>query len=126
MSKIETLLEDIYALKSHGIPADQVDMHDELFEEFGQTMADALKQSVTQRDPNKIGIWFSNLGDPTCKAWYRMKKYPRPPLEPWVTLKFFFGDWLEKQYPVPSSLRQKASLLLPQGQGRALSTYDID
>lgn len=95
MSSIDTLLADIYSLKSNGIPADQVDMYDELFEEFGQTMAASLKQSVTQRDPDKIGIWFSNLGDPTCKAWYRMKKYPKPPLEPWVTLKFFFGDMAE-------------------------------
>lgn len=95
MTKIETLVPDIYQLIQNGVEQEEEE-HD--YKGFGRQSSDVLERGLQPRDGQRAArVWFSNAGHPCHrKLWYKIHTPNRAePLLPHTRIKFLYGDLLE-------------------------------
>lgn len=96
MKKIDTLVDDIYALISKGMTTEEIEANEKAFTDFSNHLVDTVKKSLSiERRKKQREMFFSMLGYPLRKAWYYLKGYPEEALLPHTRIKFFFGDMVE-------------------------------
>ena len=95
MKKLETLIEDIQVVLKDG--TDNLELLDEVAEEFGRNMTDLLKRRFGIRD-DKDTLRMSNIGQPCDrKLWLLVNQgEEKEELTPSTVLKFFYGDLIEE------------------------------
>lgn len=93
MKTIDTLIDDIYDLLKNG--SDTID--DEVFEEFGKSMASLLKNRLST-EAHKPALRMSNIGSPCSrKLWFEINQpETREEMDGATYFKFLFGDVIEE------------------------------
>ena len=94
MSKIDTLVEDIYRVVSEGI-----DVTEDQAIKFGKTLGDLISQRLRDRKAGlerKFTLRMSNIGKGARQLWYDKNFGKEEQLEPNTLIKFMFGDIIEQ------------------------------
>lgn len=98
MKKLDTLVEDIYDKLSILGDGESLDVSEEVLDEFGNSMKEALRHwaNPTPRDTETLRM--SNIGKPLRQLWYDMKSESEEtqPLEPHLFIRFLYGHILEE------------------------------
>lgn len=90
--KLNSLRDDIYKVLSDGVKIDDATLEASL-KQLGELLKDRL--SPEAREP-KGSLRFSNFAQPDRKLWLTVNSPEKAePLEPWVYLKFMYGDVVE-------------------------------
>lgn len=94
MKQIETLVDDIYKLLGDGLPED---FPEEKVNEFGLSLARLLVSRMDGDKNRQPGLRMSNIGKPCERQLYYSINHSdkQEKLQPWVRIKFLFGDILE-------------------------------
>ena len=98
MKKLDTLVEDIYEKLSVLGEGEALDVSEEVLDEFGNSMKEALRHWATPRPRDKETLRMSNIGKPLRQLWYDMKSESEDtqPLEPHLFIRFLYGHILEE------------------------------
>ena len=98
MKKLDTLVEDIYDKLSVLGDGESLDVSEEVLDEFGNSMKEALRHwaNPTPRDTETLRM--SNIGKPLRQLWYDLKSdgEETQPLEPHLFIRFLYGHILEE------------------------------
>jgi len=98
MKKLDTLVEDIYDKLSILGDGESLDVSEEVLDEFGNSMKEALRHwaNPTPRDTETLRM--SNIGKPLRQLWYDLKSEGEEtqPLEPHLFIRFLYGHILEE------------------------------
>ena len=98
MKKLDTLVEDIYDKLSVLGDGESLDVSEEVLDEFGNSMKEALRHwaNPTPRDTETLRM--SNIGKPLRQLWYDLKSEGEEtqPLEPHLFIRFLYGHILEE------------------------------
>ena len=98
MKKLDTLVEDIYDNLSVLGDGESLDVSEEVLDEFGNSMKEALRHwaNPTPRDTETLRM--SNIGKPLRQLWYDLKSEGEEtqPLEPHLFIRFLYGHILEE------------------------------
>jgi len=98
MKKLDTLVEDIYDKLSVLGDGESLDVNEEVLDEFGNSMKEALRHwaNPTPRDTETLRM--SNIGKPLRQLWYDLKSEGEEtqPLEPHLFIRFLYGHILEE------------------------------
>ena len=93
MKKLDTLVEDIYDKLSVLGDGESLDVSEEVLDEFGNSMKEALRHwaNPTPRDTETLRM--SNIGKPLRQLWYDLKSEGEEtqPLEPHLFIRFLYG-----------------------------------
>ena len=96
--KLDTLVEDIYDKLSVLGEGKALDVSEEVLDEFGNSMKEALRHwaNPTPRDTETLRM--SNIGKPLSQLWYDLKSEGEEtqPLEPHLFIRFLYGHILEE------------------------------
>ena len=92
---MNNIVEDINkTLES--ISLGKVDISEELIEEFGEEVKQALRDWSKPRPQTGFQLRVSNLGKPLRKLWFEKRKpNQNEPISPSLSLKFLYGHILE-------------------------------
>ena len=71
--KLDTLIEDIYSTLSVLGEGEALDVSEEVLDEFGNSMKEALRHWATPKSRDKETLRMSNIGKPLRQLWYDMK-----------------------------------------------------
>jgi hypothetical protein len=98
MKKLDTLVEDIYDKLSVLDKGEALDLSEEVLEDFGNSMKEALRQWATPRPRDTETLRMSNIGKPTRQLWYDMKadNTNKQAMEPHLFIRFLYGHMLEE------------------------------
>ena len=98
MKKLDTLVEDIYDKLSVLDKGEALDLSEEVLEDFGNSMKEALRHWATPRPRDTETLRMSNIGKPTRQLWYDMKAdhTDKQPMEPHLFIRFLYGHLLEE------------------------------
>ena len=98
MKKLDTLVEDIYDKLSVLDKGEALDLSEEVLEDFGNSMKEALRHWATPRPRDTETLRMSNIGKPTRQLWYDMKadNTDKQPMEPHLFIRFLYGHLLEE------------------------------
>lgn len=92
MKKIDTLVDDIFALFD---PSESHHVDEKNLEEFGESVKRIVRQRLLERDKNAAAIRFSSLGKPDRQIWYQAQGLPPEEMTSKTFLKFMYGDVIE-------------------------------
>ena len=67
---LDTLVQDIYNTIEVLADDEVIDIPEEMYEEFGRDMEDALRHWATPVERPKNGLRMSNIGRPIRRLWY--------------------------------------------------------
>jgi len=92
---MNNIIEDINkALES--ISLGKVDISEELIEEFGEEVKQALRDWSKSKPQTGFQLRVSNIGKPLRKLWFEKRKpNQNEPISPSLSLKFLYGHILE-------------------------------
>jgi hypothetical protein len=96
--KLNNLVEDIYNVLDSLTEGNELNISEEMFEEFGKDMTDALRHWATpQNVEGKPVLRMSNVGRPERRLWYdtHTKSDTTEKLQPSTQIKFLYGHLLE-------------------------------
>jgi len=98
MKKLDTLVEDIYEKLSVLGDGEALDVSEEVLDEFGNSMKEALRHWATPKPRDKETLRMSNIGKPLRQLWYDMKSESEDtqPFEPHLFIRFLYGHILEE------------------------------
>ena len=96
--KLDTLVEDIYDKLSVLGEGKALDVSEEVLDEFGNSMKEALRHWATPKPRDTETLRMSNIGKPLRQLWYDMKSEGEDtqPLEPHLFIRFLYGHILEE------------------------------
>ena len=96
--KLDTLVEDIYESLSALGKGEPLDVSEEVLDNFGNSMKEALRQWSTPRERDKEILRMSNIGRPLRQLWYDLKSDGENTQEipPHTFIKFLYGHLLEE------------------------------
>ena len=96
--KLDTLVEDIYESLSALGKGEPLDVSEEVLDNFGNSMKEALRQWSTPRERDKETLRMSNIGRPLRQLWYDLKSDGENTQEipPHTFIKFLYGHLLEE------------------------------
>jgi len=98
MKKLNNLVPDIYKILDSLTEGKELKISEEMYEEFGKDMADALRHWSTPQDrTQKEMLRMSNIGKPERRLWFdaHTQSDTTEKLEPNVQIKFLYGHLLE-------------------------------
>lgn len=98
MKKLTNLVPDIYKLLDSLTEGKELKISEEMYEEFGKDMADALRHWSTPQDRTQKEILrMSNIGKPERRLWFdaHTQSDTTEKLEPNIQIKFLYGHLLE-------------------------------
>lgn len=96
--KLNNLVEDIYNVLDSLTEGNELNISEEMFEEFGKDMADALRHWATpQNVEGKPVLRMSNVGRPERRLWFdtHTQADTTEKLQPSTQIKFLYGHLLE-------------------------------
>jgi len=97
MKKLDTLVEDIYEKLSVLGEGEALDVSEEVLDEFGNSMKEALRHWATPKPRDKETLRMSNIGKPLRQLWYDMKLDPKENIiDASTQIKFLYGHLLEE------------------------------
>lgn len=98
MKKLDTLIEDIYSTLSVLGEGEALDVSEEVLDEFGNSMKEALRHWATPKSRDKETLRMSNIGKPLRQLWYDMKSEGEDTqqLDPHLFIRFLYGHILEE------------------------------
>ena len=98
MKKLDTLVEDIYNTLSVLGEGESLDVSEEVLEEFGNSMKEALRHWANPSPRVKETLRMSNIGKPLRQIWFDMKSETEDPqkIAPHLFIKFLYGHLLEE------------------------------
>lgn len=92
MTTLSSLIDDIYKVVDG-----QVQIDDSDFDNLARSIAQTLKDRLSQSDPVRKTLGLSSVGKPLRRLWYELKSditdMAKPP--PDLRLKFLYGDIIE-------------------------------
>ena len=96
--KLDTLVEDIYKTLSVLGEGKPLDVSEEVLDNFGNAMKEALRQWSAPRERDKETLRMSNIGRPLRQLWYDLKSDGENTQEipPHTFIKFLYGHLLEE------------------------------
>lgn len=96
--KLDTLVEDIYSTLSVLGEGEALDVSEEVLDEFGNSMKEALRHWATPKSRDKETLRMSNIGKPLRQLWYDMKSEGEDTqkLDPHIFIRFLYGHILEE------------------------------
>lgn len=93
---LSTLVEDIYQKIECLSQGENMDIPQDLIDDFGERMKQALVHWTEPKKQTK-GLRMSNIGRPARQLWYESKKDSEPtPLKAPTHIKFLYGHLLEE------------------------------
>ena len=93
---LSTLVEDIYEKIECLSQGENMDIPQDLIDDFGERMKQALVHWTEPKKQTK-GLRMSNIGRPARQLWYESKKDSEPtPLKAPSHIKFLYGHLLEE------------------------------
>lgn len=98
MKKLNNLVPDIYKILDSLTEGKELKISEEMYEEFGKDMADALRHWSTPQDRTEKEILrMSNIGRPERRLWFdaHTQTETTEKLEPNIQIKFLYGHLLE-------------------------------
>ena len=98
MKKLDTLVEDIYDKLSVLGDGESLDVSEEVLDEFGNSMKEALRHWANPTPIDTETLRMSNIGKPLRQLWYDLKSEGEEtqPLEPHLFIRFLYGHILEE------------------------------
>jgi len=96
--KLNNLVEDIYSVLNSLTEGNELNISEEMFEEFGKDMTDALRHWATpQNVEGKPVLRMSNIGRPERRLWFdtHIQADTTEKLQPSTQIKFLYGHLLE-------------------------------
>src|SRR6056300_1173961 len=96
--KLNNLVEDIYNVLDSLTEGNELNISEEMFEEFGKDMTDALRHWATpQNVEGKPVLRMSNVGRPERRLWFdtHTQSDTTEKLQPSTQIKFLYGHLLE-------------------------------
>ena len=96
--KLDTLVEDIYEALSALGKGEPLDVSEEVLDNFGNAMKEALRHWSTPRERDKETLRMSNIGRPLRQLWYDLREEGENTQEipPHTFIKFLYGHLLEE------------------------------
>ena len=93
---LSTLVEDIYKKIECLSQGENMDIPQDLIDDFGERMKQALVHWTEPKKQTK-GLRMSNIGRPARQLWYESRKETEPtPLKAPTHIKFLYGHLLEE------------------------------
>jgi hypothetical protein len=93
---LNTLVEDIYGVIEVLNEDEAIDIPEDMYEQFGRDMEDALRHWATPIDRPKNGLRMSNIGRPLRRLWYDLNtEQKREQIDAPTFIKFLYGHLLE-------------------------------
>lgn len=96
--KLNNLVADIYSVLDSLTEGNELNISEEMFEEFGKDMTDALRHWATpQNVEGKPVLRMSNVGRPERRLWFdtHTQSDTTEKLQPSTQIKFLYGHLLE-------------------------------
>tara|TARA_R100001510_G_C7627242_1_gene186860 strand:+ start:132 stop:1004 length:873 start_codon:yes stop_codon:yes gene_type:complete len=94
---LDTLVQDIYSTIEVLADDETIDIPEEMYEEFGRDMEDALRHWATPVERPKNGLRMSNIGRPIRRLWYdlNLEDAEKERINGPTFIKFLYGHLLE-------------------------------
>ena len=93
---LDTLVQDIYNTIEVLADDETIDIPEEMYEQFGRDMEDALRHWATPVERPKNGLRMSNIGRPTRRLWYDLNtEQEKERINGPTFIKFLYGHLLE-------------------------------
>jgi hypothetical protein len=93
---LDTLVQDIYEVIEVLNEDEAIDIPEDMYEQFGRDMEDALRHWATPIDRPKNGLRMSNIGRPLRRLWYDLNtEQDKEQIDAPTFIKFLYGHLLE-------------------------------
>ena len=93
---LDTLVQDIYEVIEVLNDDEEIDIPEDMYEQFGRDMEDALRHWATPVDRPKNGLRMSNIGRPLRRLWYDLNtEQEKEQIDAPTFIKFLYGHLLE-------------------------------
>ena len=94
---LDTLVQDIYNTIEVLADDEVIDIPEQMYEEFGRDMEDALRHWATPVERPKNGLRMSNIGRPIRRLWYdlNLEEAEKERINGPTFIKFLYGHLLE-------------------------------
>ena len=93
---LDTLVQDIYEVIEVLNADEAIDIPEDMYEQFGRDMEDALRHWATPIDRPKNGLRMSNIGRPLRRLWYDLNtEQEKEQIDAPTFIKFLYGHLLE-------------------------------
>mgnify|MGYP003122005411 FL=1 len=93
---LDTLVQDIYEVIEVLNEDEAIDIPEDMYEQFGRDMEDALRHWATPVDRPKNGLRMSNIGRPLRRLWYDLNtEQEKEQIDAPTFIKFLYGHLLE-------------------------------
>jgi hypothetical protein len=93
---LDTLVQDIYEVIEVLNDDEAIDIPEDMYEQFGRDMEDALRHWATPIDRPKNGLRMSNIGRPLRRLWYDLNtEQDKEQIDAPTFIKFLYGHLLE-------------------------------
>ena len=94
--KLENIVPDIYKALAPLAKGNGLELSDQMVEEFGEDMKEALRGWSKKQPKTKDDLRMSNIGKPARQLWYnKYSKSSKKDLESSLLIKFLYGHLLE-------------------------------
>jgi|TARA_R110000823_G_scaffold279344_2_gene397651 hypothetical protein len=94
--KLENIVPDIYKALAPLAKGNGLELSDQMVEEFGEDMKEALRGWAKKQPKTKDALRMSNIGKPARQLWYnKHSKSTKKDLESSLVIKFLYGHLLE-------------------------------
>jgi hypothetical protein len=94
--KLENIVPDIYKALAPLAKGNGLELSDQMVEEFGEDMKEALRGWAKKQPKTKDDLRMSNIGKPARQLWYnKYSKSTKKDLESSLVIKFLYGHLLE-------------------------------
>ena len=92
---LSTLIDDIYSSLSPLSMGEDLNLSDDVIEEFGEKIKDAVRSWSSPRKQTS-GLRMSNIGKPARQLWYESRDENVRSIPASVQIKFLYGHILEE------------------------------
>ena len=93
---LDTLVQDIYEVIEVLNDDEEIDIPEDMYEQFGRDMEDALRHWATPIERPKNGLRMSNIGRPLRRLWYDLNtEQEKEQIDAPTFIKFLYGHLLE-------------------------------
>ena len=94
--KLENIVPDIYKALVPLTKGNGLELSDQMVEEFGEDMKEALRGWAKKQPKTKDDLRMSNIGKPARQLWYnKHSKIKAKDFQSTLLIKFLYGHLLE-------------------------------
>jgi hypothetical protein len=94
--KLENIVPDIYKALAPLAKGNGLELSDQMVEEFGEDMKEALRGWAKKQPKTKDDLRMSNIGKPARQLWYnKHSKIKAKDFQSTLLIKFLYGHLLE-------------------------------